>query len=160
MDEEVVQPPLRNEGEVISMLSRLAISQLRDLSVRTTYAKTEFIGLGIRKDDLAAASTEDIASMLLARIERARTQIASIDSTHWANDFVAKVDAEHLALAKHWESNWLFLCDGKRLLQDLSKQVKLRMNQKKFKIRLIKEMALEKSANWLEVESELKSLLA
>jgi predicted ATPase len=160
MDEEVVQPPLRNEGEVRSMLSSLAISQLRDVSVRTTYAKTEFIGLGIRKDDLAAASTEDIANMLLARIETARTQIASIDSTHWANDFVAKVDAEHLALAKHWESNWSFLCDGKRLLQDLSKQVKLRMNQKKFKIRLIKEMALEKSANWLEVESELKSLLA
>jgi hypothetical protein len=160
MDDEIAQTPMRNEGEVRSLLSRLALSQLRDVSVRTTYAKTEFIGLGIRKDDLVAASTADIATVLLARIETARTQIAGIDSALWAKDFVSKVDAEHLNLEKLWESNWPTLCDGKRLLQDLSKQVKFRMNQKKFKIRLMKEMALARSPNWLEVESELKSLLA
>ena len=151
---------MSNEGDVRSLLSNLALSQLRDVAVRTIYARAEFVGLGIRKDDLSAASIIDVGEILLARIEVARIQIAGINASAWVSDFVSQVDAERIRLEKIWESNWPRLCDGKRLLQDLSKKLKFRMNQKKFKIRLIKEMALSKSPSWLEVESELKSLLA
>jgi hypothetical protein len=33
------------------------------------------------------------------------------------------------------------------------------MNQKKFKLRLMKEMALSRTPNWLEMEAALKTLL-
>jgi hypothetical protein len=159
MDDEVVQVPLKNEGEVRRILTRLALSQLRDVALRACYGAYEFIGLGLRKDDLAADSTETIAQSLSERIQSAQSQLEKIDLTSWSSQFTAEVEAKRAELEKLWESNWVPLCDGKRLIADLAKDVTFRMNVKKFKLRLVKEMALAKTPNWLEIEESLKALL-
>ena len=159
MDEEVVRDPLKNEGEVRRLLSKLALSQLRDVAIRTLYAEAEFVGLGLRKDDLSPASTEAIAQALAVRIQAAKQKLESFNADSWPQSFAAAVEAKRAELEKTWESNWVPLCDGKRLLIDLSKKVTLRMNQKKFKLRLMKEMALARTPNWIEMESSLKNLL-
>jgi hypothetical protein len=56
MDEEIVHAPLKNEGEVRKLLAKLALSQLRDVAIRTLYSEAEFVGLGLRKDDLSPVS--------------------------------------------------------------------------------------------------------
>jgi hypothetical protein len=159
MDDEVVHSPLKNEGEVRRLLSRLALSQLRDVALRALYTAHDFVGLGLRKEDLNPTSTEVIAESLSARIHAAKTKLEAIDVEKWPREFAAAVELKRSELEKTWESNWVPLCDGKRLLMDLSKEVTLRMNQKKFKLRLMKEMALSRTPNWLEMESSLKTLL-
>jgi predicted ATPase len=159
MNGEVVQNPLKNEGEVRSLLTQLALSQLRDVALRSLYTANNFVGLGLRKDDLKLESTEAIVELLSNRIQTAKSQLEQFDLDTWPQDFTTKVKSKQIELEKTWESKWDILCDGKRLLEDLSKQVALRMNQKKFKLLLIKEMALSKTQNWLEVEALLKTLL-
>jgi AAA15 family ATPase/GTPase len=159
MDEEVVQTPLKNEGEVRRILTNLALSQLRDVAARSVYAENQFIGLGLRKDDLSPDNTEVIANALGARIQTAKQKLESFSAVSWSEAFVSSVDKKRTELEKTWESSWAPLCDGKRLLIDLSKEVTLRMNQKKFKLKLMKEMALSRSPNWLEMEAALKALL-
>jgi predicted ATPase len=159
MDDEVVQIPLKNEGEVRKLLSRLALSQLRDVALRSLYEQNGFVGLGLRKEDLSPTSTEAIADVLAVRIQAAKSKLEPIDGSTWPQIFASAVDLKLIELEKTWESNWALLCDGKRLLVDLSKEVTLRMNQKKFKLRLMKEMALTRTENWLEMESALKALL-
>ena len=159
MDDEVTQNPLSNEGEVRKLLVRLALSQLRDVSLRTVYMTHEFVGLGLRKEDLSPESTEAIAEALSARIQAAKSQLDNFDANTWPRSFSEAVEARRAALKKTWESNWVALCDGKRLLSDLSKEITLRMNQKKFKLRLMKEMALSRTPNWMEIEESLKTLL-
>lgn len=159
MDDEVTKNPLSNEGEVRKLLTRLAMSQLRDVAIRTLYAENRFIGLGLRKEDLSAPSTEAIAKSLAARIHEAKVKLEPFNPVSWQESFLAAVEVKRAELQKTWESNWVPLCDGKRLLLDLSKEVALRLNQKKFKLRLMKEMALARTPNWIEMESSLKELL-
>ncbi len=159
MDDEVAHTPLKNEGETRSLLTRLALSQLRDVAIRSVYRENNFVGLGLRKDDLSSVNTEAIAERLSARIQDAKSQLDKFDVSTWKQAFTEAVEKKQRELEKTWESNWVPLCDGKRLLVDLSKEVTLRMNQKKFKLRLMKEMALSRTPNWLEVETSLKTLL-
>ena len=159
MDDEVVHTPLKNEGEVRRLLTRLAMSQLRDVALRSLYAAHDFVGLGLRKEDLSPTNTEAIAESLSVRIQAAKSKLEDFDMNIWPQAFASAVHVKRTELEKTWESNWAPLCDGKRLLIDLSKEVTLRMNQKKFKLRLMKEMALSRTPNWLEMESALKALL-
>ena len=94
-----------------------------------------------------------------ARIQTAKSKLETFDVNTWSQTFASAVDEKRAELEKTWESNWVPLCDGKRLLIDLPKELTLRMNQKKFKLRLMKEMALSRTPNWLEMESSLKTLL-
>ena len=159
MDEEVVHAPLRNEGEVRRLLTKLALSQLRDVAIRSLYAERGFVSLGLRKEDLGPQSTETVARALAERIQSAKAKLESFEANAWPQTFVSAVELKTAELEKTWESNWVPLCDGKRLLIDLSKELTLRMSQKKFKLRLMKEMALARTPNWLEMESSLKMLL-
>ncbi len=158
MDGEVVHTPLKNEGEVRMLLKNLAVSQLRDVALRSKYAENDFISLGLRKEDLVPPSTQDIAEALAARIQDAKSKLEHFDAAAWSESFAASVELKRAQLETTWESSWVSLCDGKRLLIDLSKEVTLRMSQKKFKLRVMKEMALARTPNWLEMESSLKTL--
>lgn len=158
-DEEVVQNPLKNEGEVKKLLFKLALTQLRDVALRSVYESNGFVGLGLRKDDFKLDDTAEIANSLAERIEIAKERLAKFDRVTWTEKLFSEVVAKQQELEKSWESNWIKLCDGKRLLIDLSKKVQFRMNQKKFKLRIIKEMASSRTQTWVEMESLLKGLL-
>jgi predicted ATPase len=159
-DDETMQLPYKNEGEVRKTLTELAMSQLRDVALRKVYAKYDFAGLGIRKDDLAQETVSSVADTLVSRIRTVREQVNSIELETWSEVFSKEVEIERIALQKTWEPDWMKLCDGKRLLHDLSRRTPFKMNLKKFKIRLIKEMALSRSPNWCIVEAQLRQLVA
>jgi predicted ATPase len=159
MDGEIVKSPLNNEGEVNALLTKLAMSQLRDVALRKVYGRYKFGGIGIRKDDLKHNVTADVASVLLGRIQDLRSQIEQIDSTTWPAEFEQEVETERAILERVWEPNWQKLCDGKRLIHDLWKSAKVNMNEKKFKVRLMKEMAVTRSSNWLYVETQIQNLI-
>jgi len=75
MDGDVVQKPLDNEGEVGKLLFKLALSQVRDVALRLVYEENDFIGLGLRRDDLGPTNTQDIAHALSKRIRAAKLKL-------------------------------------------------------------------------------------
>jgi hypothetical protein len=113
----------------------------------------------MRKDDVSKHSIDETAEALISRIEHVKRQVAEIDPIQWKQDFLAAVEREKQELQAVWETSWMSDCDGKRLLEDLSKKVQLAIGVKRFKVRLMKEMALNKADSWKTVESDLRALL-
>ncbi len=160
MDSEIVREPLKNSGEVSTLLRSLAFSQLPELAAKHVYERYGFGGLGLRRDDLTEKSVTKISQNLFERLMSVKAQLAKIDEASWISDFENDVKVEQERLRAIWETTWMQDCDGKRLIDDLSKRVTFRSKVKQFKIRLIKEMALSQSPNWKLIEAKLRSLLS
>lgn len=159
MDEDVVREPYTNQGDVSKLLREIAFQQLDEAAARRIYAKYNFQGLGLRREDLSNKSIEEISRAALQRIVDVKRQLAGIDEAQWDTQFKAAVRTERHELEAIWETNWLSDCDGKRLLEELTKRVNLKMSLKKFKIRLMREIAINQSPSWKLVEGHLKTLL-
>ncbi|VVD91246.1 ATP-dependent nuclease [Pandoraea cepalis] len=160
MDEAVVKQPLKNQGEVSTLLRSLAFQQLPELAAKRVYERYAFGGLGIRREDLPDKTMDQISQLFLNRIMAVKDQLNGIDISTWKTTFENEVETERKQLEAIWETTWMQDCDGKRLIDDLSKKVTFRSKVKAFKIRLIKEMALSQSANWKAIEGKLKALLS
>ncbi len=160
MDESAVKQPLKNQGEVSTLLRSLAFEQLPELAARRVYERYAFGGLGIRREDLPEKTIGEISQIFLDRIMAVKEQLVSIDISTWRAKFEKEAESERKQLEAIWETTWMQDCDGKRLIDDLSKRVTFRSKVKPFKIRLIKEMALSQSANWKMIEGKLKTLLS
>lgn len=95
-----------------------------------------------------------------ATMTNAKEQLAKVDDEKWTADFEGEVKEATDRMRHVWEGDWKEKCDGKRLIEDLAKSATFRTNQWAFKVRLIKEMALNQSEGWKAVEQQLKELLA
>lgn len=160
MDEEITREPFTNQGDVSRLLREIAFQQLDEVATKKVYARHAFVGLGLRRDDLTNRPISEIASVLHDRINNAKAELAAIDSQTWRENFIVQVQNERRQLEAVWETKWMVDCDGKRLLDDLSKRAKLRLSLRRFKVRLMKEIALNRSETWSAVEGHLKTLIA
>jgi predicted ATPase len=159
MDKEIVKTPYTNQGEVSQLLRKLAFKQLDEFAAKKVYAKYEFDDVGSRRDDFLNKSLDVISDNLINRIKKVQQQLAAINPETWNLEFKQAVEAERKQLEAIWETNWINDCDGKRLLEDLSKAVQLNLSLKRFKVRLMKEIAVSQSSSWKAVEGYLKTLL-
>lgn len=159
MDQEVTKKPFTNTGEVSQLLRKLAFQQLDELAARKVYSKYLFEDVGIRRDDIFNKSVDMIAQTLNARIQKVQQQLAQINHQTWNSEFKLAVETERKLLEAIWETNWSVDCDGKRLLEDLIKEVPLNLSLKRFKVRLMKEIAVKQYSSWKAVEGYLKTLL-
>lgn len=160
MDEEITREPFSNPGDVSRILRELAFQQLDEAAIRAVYARQTFVGLGLRRDDLNNRPIEEMAGVLQERLNSAKAELAAIDTTAWRDDFIQNVQRERRQLEAVWETKWISDCDGKRLLDDLSKRTKLRLSLKRFKVRLMREIALNRSETWSAVDGHLRLLLS
>lgn len=159
MDEEVARTPFTNQGEVSRLLRELAFQQLDEFAAKKVYATYKFIGLGIRREDVSNKELTHIASTLITRIDEMKQQLQAINSATWTQEFLSAVQEERKQLEAVWETTWMNDCDGKRLFDDLSKRVQLRLSLKRFKVKIMKELAINRSGSWKTVESHLRTLL-
>jgi hypothetical protein len=160
MDPEVAKTPYANQGEVSTLLRRLAFKQLEEFAAKKVYANYAFDDVGLRREDLLNKTLESISVTLTERIKKVKQQLTVIDDETWASEFKGAVEVERKQLEAIWETNWTNDCDGKRLLEDLVKEVQLNLPLKRFKVRLMKEIAMSQSSSWKAVEGYLKTLLA
>ena len=159
MDSDFVKNPLPNQGEVSKLLKDLAFSQLTGMAAKKVYEKSNFENLGSRKNDFVDKDVPEISNALFARISSLKNQLDALDIAEWENNFNAETLAEKTKLEDAWLTTWPVDCDGKRLISDLSKKVTFNMNPKQFKVRLIKEMALQNSDCWKSIDMQLSNLL-
>lgn len=159
MNDEIARTPFTDQGAVSKILNELALQQLDEVAARNVYAQFPFDGIGMRREDCANKSLDEIADKLHHRINKARQQLAVFSAEGWKNDFKNRVQIEKKRLGDVWATTWVKDCDGKRLFDDLSKKIQLRLSVKKFKLRLMREMLVGKSENWRILEGQLKELL-
>ena len=160
MDKEITRKPFTNQGDVSRLLREIAFQQLDEVATRRVYTRLIFVGIGLRRDDLVNHSIADIATALHTRIEVAKTQLSEIDLQTWREKFMEDVQKERQQLEAVWETNWSIDCDGKRLLDDLSKRTALKLSLKRFKVRLMKEITITRSGTWNTIEGHLRALLS
>lgn len=159
MDGDIVRTPFSNQGDVSRLLRELAFQQLEEAAIRKAYSSYCFEGVGIRREDIINRQIQEVTQTLLDRITNAHQKLSIVITPNWPSEFQEKVAAEKRLLEGVWETNWPIDCDGKRVLEDLSRKVQLRINLKKFKIRLMKEIALNRSGNWNTLQGHLQTLL-
>lgn len=159
MDGEIVKNPLSNLGEVNKLLHGLAVGQLDDFVAKQIYSGYNYIDPGIRTPEVQGRTLNEIADTLHGRLISIMEQSSEIDRSSWKKDFLKKCSEERQKYSSVWETKWLSECDGKRLFSELYQQVKPKMGPKKFKIRVMNEMRLKPSENWLAVHSLIGKLL-
>jgi hypothetical protein len=142
------------------LLRKLAFRQLDEFAARKAYSKYAFSDVGLRREEILNKSLEQISKSLIERIVKVQNQLAQINVSSWEAEFNEAVATERKLLEAIWETNWIDDCDGKRLLEDLSKEVTLNLPLKRFKSRLMKEVAVNQSSSWRAVEGSLKKLLS
>ena len=159
MKAEVVRKPYDNQGSVNRLLKDTAFEQLEELAARKVYNRYQFAGLGIRRDDVSQESINQTAEILASRIAKVKKQVCDINILAWKKQFLADVETEKKLLEKDWETSWISNCDGKRLFDDLKNKISLKTSLKRFKVQLMKDMALSRSDSWKVIESDIRGLL-
>lgn len=160
MSPEMVKNPLANHGEVSTLLKDLAFKQIPEIAAKRVFERYAFEGIGVRKEDVRNKDIDDISEILLGRIERLKGQLANVDSSTWRERFKSDVEEEVTQVKKVWEATWKEQCDGKRLIEDLSKSVVFQTKIRNFKIRMIKEMAINQADGWKTIERQLRGLFS
>ena len=160
MDKDVVSSPLQNMGEVTELLKSLAFSQLAEKAAREEYIKLSFGDVSFRSSEIKGKNIDEITEILFDRLNSMKNKMDSVFEGDWKNTFQRSCTNREKELRGIWEAKWLEDCDGKRLFQDISSSVKLRMSVKNFKKRVIERMRMAQSENWRSVKSLLSDLIS
>jgi len=159
MDSEIVNTPYTNHGEIIKLLKDLAFRQLDEVATRKVYQSYAFESTGIKKDEIKGKPITEISAALFTKIHIIQTQISHLNEFEWKNKFEAEATQERLRLENIWDVKWMIDCDGKRLFEDLQSSVQLKINIRRFKTRIIKEMAINQSELWTTTQALLEKLI-
>ena len=159
MDPEVAQSPLKDHGEVSRFLRETAFQQLDEIAAKRVYQRYKFEGVGLRRDEISRKPAAEISEVLFARLAKAKEQLLQVDEGTWKAEFMRAVASERVGLEAIWETKWATDCDGKRLFEDLKRSVLIKMDLRRFKTRVMKEMMSMQSETWKSVQTSLSGLL-
>ncbi|MCI1154921.1 AAA family ATPase [Stenotrophomonas maltophilia] len=160
MSSEVLKSPLKNHGEVSTLLKKVAFEQIPEIAAKRVYERYGFEGVGVRREDVRQKSVDEISSAMMARLRRLKERLADVDETTWPDSFRRSIDVEIAQIKQVWESTWKEECDGKRLLEDLFKEMDFKSSLRSFKIKMIKDMALEEADGWKQIRDQLSTVLS
>lgn len=158
MDSEIVKNPFNNHGEVSKLIKDLAFKQLDEVASRKIYHRFNFESTGIRKEDVKGRYINEISSALFSKLKTVKSQINDIDDSEWEENFKKDAIKERHNLENIWETTWINDCDGKRLIEDLKATTQLKMDIRRFKTRIMKEMALNQTESWKSIRVLLEDL--
>lgn len=155
-----VKNPPSNYSAMQRLVKQVAFRQIDGLAAKIVYARQVFVGLGLRREDIEGApSIAAIASNLRKRISSAKDQLANIDPAEWESTFTHEIQVEASRIRDEWEFTWPVQCNGKRLFEELQVELALKTSLKKFKLELIREMAVKETSNWIAMQQLLQHLL-
>jgi hypothetical protein len=159
MDSEIVKIPYTNHGEVSKLLKDLAFKQLDEVATRKIYRDYAFESTGIKKDEIKGKAISEISDTLFTKLQKIQTQISPLKESEWKTTFETKAKEERSQLETIWDIKWMNDCDGKRLFDDLQSSVQLKMSLRRFKTRIIKDMAINQTELWTITRALLENLI-
>jgi hypothetical protein len=85
--------------------------------------------------------------------------LTSFDESSWKTTFIDSCTALHSTLETSWSEDWLKLCSGKLLIDDIYREYTIKIGKLEFKKKLIKRMKSEQSEDWTLVRSKIRDAL-
>ncbi|HXN94044.1 MAG TPA: AAA family ATPase [Candidatus Acidoferrales bacterium] len=158
-DGDVVKDPLPNQGEVSKVIRELAMSQIDEFAAREVYSSYAFDDPNLRAHEIRGKNLNEIADVLVARLEKIKGQIEPIIGADWKAKFIGQCEDNRRQKVLVWEARWADVCDGKRLFTELYRQRSFKLSLNKFKKRVMLSMRSVPTVNWRSIESLLKRLV-
>lgn len=148
-----------SRGTFESRIIEMAISQLVEVVVRSVYKEMEPESPGLRATEVSHKNFSEIGEILVSRLKRIEQGLAEFDPVSWKDQFVAACEEEHAKAKELWKEDWLRLCSGKRLIDDVYREYQVPISKYELKKRLVQRMKLEQSEDWTLVRSKLRDAL-
>jgi predicted ATPase len=151
---------LGSRGGFEQRVVELALSQLNGVVAKNVYAALEPDNPGMRPSETDRKSFSEIATVLAGRLQTIRSDLNAFDEESWKIQFVALCTRAHAELEVQWKEQWLKLCSGKRLIDDIYREYTVRgLSKFDFKRRLAKRMKSEQTEDWTLVKSKIRDAL-
>jgi hypothetical protein len=151
-DLEVSKQRIESRGDASKELKEIAMRQFNETVATDIYNQMAYESLGLRPSEILGKSYVQMADVLFGRIGNLQGQISGLAEADWKREFASKCVVEGASRVAEWESNWIGLCDGKRLFRDLHQHFGLKVSSLKLKKMIIDRMQREQSDAWVLVE--------
>jgi hypothetical protein len=150
---------LGSRGSFENRVVELAVGQLYEFVAKQAYKDLEPDNPGLRPTEIERKSYPDIATTLAERLTGIKSILDTFDPDDWKKGFVSKCEAKHAELVDQWRNDWIKLCSGKRLIDDIYREYNVRLSKFDFKRRLAKRMKDEQTEDWTLVKSKIRDAL-
>jgi len=150
---------LGSRGSFEQKVAELAVSQLNEYVAKLIYKDLEPDNPGMRPLEIERRSYPEIADILAARLAAIKSSLDGFDPAQWKSGFVLRCEAEHAEQFGRWSNDWVKVCSGKRLIDDIYREYTVRMSKFEFKRRLARRMKDEQTEDWTLVRSKIRDAL-
>ncbi|KAF0145047.1 MAG: SMC domain protein [Nitrospirae bacterium] len=150
---------LGSRGEFEKKLAEIAILQLNEFVAKETYSKQEPDNPGIRSREIARKSYKEIAEILITRLSAIKESLIVLNNSSWIANFTKACSKRHEELEEQWREDWVKLCSGKRLIDDLYQIYPINIPKFDLKKRIVKRMMIDQTEEWILVKSKLLDAL-
>lgn len=150
---------LSSRGAFESRVLELALLQLNEVIAKEVYAPLEPENPGLRQSEIAQKSYGDIGNLLANRLIGIHTSLQAFRPGDWTATFVSLCEARDAEKRKHWQEDWIKQCNGKRLIDDIYREYRVKRSKFDFKRRLAARMKAEQTEDWTLVRSKLRDAM-
>lgn len=151
---------LGSRGDFERKIAELAVGQLNDLVVTEIYSKLEPDNPGLRPSETERKTFAEVAEVLATRLAAIKTTLESFDQEQWKGEFTSTCEARHAVLLEEWKQDWVKLCSGKRLIDDIYRVYAVRRSKFDLKRMLAKRMKVDNTEDWTLVRSKIRDALS
>jgi predicted ATPase len=152
---ELASHPPESRGSFNAELRELAMNQLDAFIAKDLINQYLPPRSAPKKSDAMRNTFDEAAALHLGRLKATKVAIEGWVSDGFEARFVSECRKRRDELLPIWESSWKEKCDGKILFKDLYRKYEIGQDEKKFKSRIMKDLARSKHDSW----SALKSIL-
>ena len=150
---------LGSRGVFEARVLELALVQLNEVIAKNVYNLLEPENPGLRQSEITQKSYAEIADLLANRLTTIQISLQEFQPEAWKATFVARCAEKEAEMKERWQEEWMKLCDGKRLINDLYREYKVRKSKFDFKRRLATRMKAEQTEDWTLVKSKLRDAM-
>ena len=148
-----------SRGSFEALLSDLALSQLYDVVSREIYTQLEPESPHLRPVEIDNKQYDEIAGILSDRLLKIRSELESHDKAVWVPDFITRCKQRDAVLRNQWQEEWVRLCSGKQLIDDIYREFGGNKSKLDFKKRLMRRLKDEQAEEWTLIKSKLRDAL-
>jgi len=134
------------------LIREIAARQVPDRIAQEVFKEYKFPDAHLRYEDTHDKSLDDMARAIATRLGGLASAFRSFDEAGFAKDFKEKCETRSTAFKRDWDQQWRTEADGKRIIEELRNELKIRMPLLKFKKKILREMKSRKSDDWHAVK--------
>ncbi len=151
---------LGSRGTFEKKIVELAMVQLTEVVAKKIYSELEPDNPGLRSSEIERKNYSEISEILSGRLVKIKEELLDFDEATWKSDFISRCEEQRSKLDSDWTEEWLKLCNGKRLIDDIYREYTIRgLSKFEFKRRLARRMKSEQTEDWTLVKSKIRDAL-